>query len=74
MGIFVQPGICYFRNITSRIKVCANISYYYGIEKGYHLPHVKNARLINSETNEPIKPQWDGIRLGITAYWSFPIE
>lgn len=71
MGIFVQPGICYFRDIIPHVKVCANISYYYGIEKGYHLPHEKYARLFNTETNESIKPQWDGIRLGITAYWSF---
>ena len=70
-GFFVQPGICYFRNIYSNIKLCANVSYYYGFEKGYHLPNEKDQKLFNSESGKPIKPQWDGIRFGITAYWSF---
>jgi hypothetical protein len=70
-GFYVQPGICYFQNIIRRVKVCANLSYYLDFEKGYHLPNKKDQVLINSETKKPIKPQWDGIRLGITAYWSF---
>ena len=70
-GFFVQPGICYFRNIYSNVKLCANISYYYGFEKGYHMPNEKDQKIFNSETGKQIKPQWDGIRLGITAYWSF---
>jgi len=74
MGFFFQPGICYFKNITPRIKVCANISYYFGFEKGYYLPKEKNQILYNQETGKPIKPQWDGIRLGITAYWMLPHE
>jgi len=70
-GFYVQPGICYFVNIIPQFKVCANISYYLGFEKGYHLPKAKDQILYNQETGKPIKPQWDGIRLGITAYWSF---
>jgi hypothetical protein len=70
MGYFVQPGVCYFRTITSKLKLSANISYYCGFEKGYHLPGNKDQRLLNIETRNPIKPMWDGIRLGITAYWS----
>lgn len=69
MGIYIQPGICYFRIINSKLRLSANLSYYYSIEKGYHLPGSKDQRLINTSTNEPVKPQWDGIRLGITAYW-----
>lgn len=70
MGLFVQPGFCYFYQINSKLRVSATVSYYYGIEKGYHLPKAKGQRLINPETHNPVKPQWDGIRVGITAYWS----
>lgn len=70
-GFFVQPGICYFRNIFSQVKLSMNISYYYGFEKGYHMPDEKDQKLFNSETGNRIKPQWDGIRVGITAYWGF---
>lgn len=66
-GLFVQPGICYFKNIVSNLKIGVEISYYYGFEKGYHFPNER--KLINTHTGKPIKPQWDGIRLGITAYW-----
>lgn len=70
-GFYIQPGIYYFRIINSKIRLSANLSYYYGIEKGYHLPKSKDQRLFNSTTQEPVKPQWDGIRLGLTAYWRF---
>lgn len=70
-GLFVQPGICYFRNIVSNIKIGVEISYYYGFEKGYHVPNEKKQKLYNTDTGKSIKPQWDGIRLGITAYWGF---
>lgn len=69
LGFYVQPGLCYFKNIIPRLKLCANLSYYFDIEKGYHLPGDKNQRLYNSTSQQPIKPQWDGLRLGITAYW-----
>ena len=69
-GFYVQPGACYFLNLTKQFKVCANISYYYGIEKGYHLPNNRKQILYNQESGSPVKPQWDGIRLGITAYWN----
>jgi hypothetical protein len=69
-GFYVQPGICYYRIINSKVRIAANLSYYFGIEKGYHLPNEKDQRLTNSTTQEPVKPQWDGIRFGITAYWS----
>ena len=26
LGFFVQPSICYFRNIYSNVKLCANVS------------------------------------------------
>lgn len=70
MGIFLQPGVYYFHIINQKIRLSANLSYYYGIEKGYHMPGNKDARLINPDTRNPVKPQWDGIRLGITAYMS----
>lgn len=71
MGLFVQPGICYFINIVSNIKIGVEVSYYYGFEKGYHAPNEKKQKLFNTDTGKSIKPQWDGIRLGITAYWGF---
>lgn len=70
MGFFIQPGVYYFHIINQKIRLSANLSYYYGIEKGYHLPSSKNARLINPDTHNPVKPQWDGIRVGVTAYIS----
>jgi hypothetical protein len=69
MGIFIQPGVYYFQVINQKIRLSANLSYYFGIEKGYHLPGNKDQRLINTDTNNPVKPQWDGIRLGVTAYY-----
>jgi hypothetical protein len=70
MGIYAQPGIYYFRIINSKLRLSVNLSYYYSIEKGYHLPGSRDQQLINTSTHEPVKPQWDGIRLGITAYWT----
>jgi len=70
MGIFLQPGVYYFHIINQKIRLSANLSYYYGIEKGYHMPGNKDARLINPDTRNPVKPQWDGIRVGVTAYIS----
>lgn len=69
MGFFVQPGLNYFLCINSKLRFSADLSYYFGIEKGYHLTGSKDQKLLNSKTRKPIKPQWDGIRLGITAYW-----
>jgi len=69
LGFYVQPGLCYFKNVIPQLKLSANLSYYYGFEKGYHLPGDKNQRLYNSSSQQPIKPQWDGLRLGITAYF-----
>ncbi|MDP4291486.1 MAG: hypothetical protein Q8908_10435 [Bacteroidota bacterium] len=68
MGFFVQPGLCYYLDIGSKVKVCANVSYYFGIEKGYHLPGERKQILLDQDSRIPIKPQWDGIRVGITAY------
>ena len=71
-GFYAQPGLCYFINISSKVKICANVSYYKGFEKGYHVPGERDQKIVNSETFVPIRAQWDGIRCGITAYWNFP--
>jgi hypothetical protein len=71
LGFYVQPGLNYFLCINSKVRFSADLSYYFGIEKGYHVPGSKEQKISNSKTGEPIKPQWDGIRLGITAYWCF---
>ena len=68
MGFFIQPGVYYFHVINQKIRLSANLSYYYGIEKGYHLPGNKDQQLINTETNKQVKPQWDLIRVGISAF------
>jgi len=70
MGFFIQPGVYYFHIINQKIRLSANLSYYFGIEKGYHLPNNNEQTLINPYTNIAVKPQWDGIRLGVTAYIS----
>jgi hypothetical protein len=69
MGLYVQPGVYYFIVPKSHFRFSANVSYYFGIEKGYHLPNKKDAQLINPDTQKQIKPQWDGVRIGVTAYW-----
>lgn len=69
MGFYVQPGVYYFIVPKSQFRFSANVSYYFGIEKGYHLPNQKDAQLINPDTQKQIKPQWDGVRVGVTAYW-----
>lgn len=69
MGFYVQPGVYYFIVPKSQFRFSANVSYYFGIEKGYHLPNQKDAQLINPDTQKQIKPQWDGFRIGVTAYW-----
>ena len=71
MGFYVQPGLNYFLYLNSKVRFSADLSYYFGIEKGYHLPGSKDQKIVNPKTGEPVKPQWDGIRLGITAYWNF---
>jgi len=71
MGIFLQPGVNYIRVLNAKIRLSADLSYYFGIEKGYHSPGNKDARLINPDSHEPVKPQWDGIRIGVTLYYSF---
>jgi len=69
MGFYVQPGVYYFIVPKSQFRFSANVSYYFGIEKGYHLPDKKDAVLTNPDTGKPVKPQWDGVRIGVTAYW-----
>ena len=69
MGFYIQPGVYYFLVSKSQFRLSANASYYIGIEKGYHLPNQKDAQLINPQTGKQIKPQWDGVRIGVTAYW-----
>lgn len=71
LGVYINPGMSCFWNINSKIRLNANISYYLGIEKGYHLPNGKDKFVYNTESGEIIKPQWDGLRFGITAYWVF---
>ena len=70
MGFYIQPGLNYFLRLNSKVRFSADLSYYLGIEKGYHLPGSKDQKIYNTTTGKPIKPQWDGIRLGITAYWN----
>lgn len=70
-GWYVQPGISFFYTIWSGLKVSATGSYYYGFEGQYHLPDQKDQKLFNSQSNDPIKPQWEGFRLNLSVYWCF---
>lgn len=70
-GWYIQPGVCYFHSIWSGLKVGATASYFYGLEGQYHLSDDKKQKLFNSQTNDPIKPQWEGFRMNLSVYWSF---
>ena len=70
-GWYLQPGVDYRFFLTRHLQLAASAGYYIGMEKGYHLPGEPEQIIRDNRTNEIIKPQWDGLRLGIMIYWDF---
>jgi hypothetical protein len=71
LGWYLQPGVTYQFFLTRHLQMAANAGYYIGFEKGYHLPGEPDQIIRNTRTNEIIKPEWNGLRLGVMLYWNF---
>nr|WP_321353782.1 hypothetical protein [uncultured Draconibacterium sp.] len=70
IGFYAEPGLTYLRNIDKNLILSGNVSYHVNFGKGYHIQGESDMEIIHPETNEKIKPQWDGFRAGIIIYWS----
>jgi hypothetical protein len=70
-GFYLQPGIDFYWHIVPRIMIGGNLSYFKGFNTNYHLKGDKEQTLHNTITNEPVGPQWDGIRASIVLYYQF---
>ncbi|MDX8337855.1 hypothetical protein SLH46_01590 [Draconibacterium sp. IB214405] len=70
IGFYVEPGLTYLQNIGKNLIVSGNVSYHMDFGKGYHINGESDMEIIHPETNEKIKPQWNGLRAGIIIYWS----
>lgn len=66
-GFYVQPGLCYFKSIISTVKLCGTASYLFGFDDNY-LSSQTEMQIIDYRTSKALKPQWDGLRIGITAF------
>lgn len=73
-GLYIQPGLNYLWQVASWCTLGGNVSYLVDIQNNYHEKGDKNKTLFNTKTKEPIKPQWDGIRVSVTLYYSLPGE
>lgn len=69
-GFYIQPGVVYHYQFLQHLLVAAQISWYIGIEKGYHVNGSRKGIIRFGENNEVIKPEWNGLRAGLTLYWN----
>jgi hypothetical protein len=69
-GFYFQPGVAYHYHFLKQFQVAAHVSWYIGIEKGYHEKGNSNATIQFGENKEVIKPEWNGFRAGLTLYWN----
>ncbi len=70
IGFYIEPGLTYLQNIGKNLILSGNISYHVGFGKGYHVKGDSDMEIVHPETNEKIKPQWNGLRAGVIIYWS----
>lgn len=68
-GFFIQPGLNYMQLVGEHLALSANVSYYLGFESGYFVKGNKDRKITNDETGEKIKPNWNGLRVGLVLYW-----
>jgi hypothetical protein len=72
MNFFVEPGFIITIPI-SFIKIGLNFSYciQFG-DQAFHLDKNKDNTLQDPVNNTSVKPQWNGIRAGISAFYTIP--
>lgn len=69
-GFFIKPGVSYLQNLGQHLILSANVSYYLGFESGYFVNGHSDQKISNPETDEAIKPNWNGLRAGLVLYWA----
>ena len=69
VGYYIRPGVAYMQHIGKHIVVSANISYHLGFESGYYIRGKSDQKIKFIDTDENIKPGWNGLRAGMVVYW-----
>jgi|WetSurMetagenome_2_1015567.scaffolds.fasta_scaffold00609_18 hypothetical protein len=73
-SFYLEPGINFMYPIKN-IGVGINLSYSIGlINKPFHLSDNEYTYLSDPDNGEKIKPQWNGLRIGLTISYSFNLN
>lgn len=67
-GVGLEPGLSYFFLIKSKIGIGVSLSGMVQLYSQAFYKNDKNNQLINPVTNEGVKPNWSGVRLGLVIH------
>lgn len=71
LNYYFEPGINYSYSIIPAVSISMNLGYYSQIgKKNFHKDGEKDNEMANPITHETIKPQWRGLRFGITLMYN----
>ena len=71
LNYFVEPGLNFYYQFYF-LTLGINAGYFFQIGKQeYYTNDNKNAKLANPQANAPIKPDWNGFRVGASVRYSF---
>ena len=71
LNMFFEPGLK-FTYPLNFLNIGLNAGYLIQVgNKSFHAPGNKDALLVNPESEVPVKPGWNGVRVGLSVYRCF---
>jgi hypothetical protein len=75
LNYYLEPGIGYSYSFVPFLTAAVNLGYYFQAGKqDFYTDGDKDNELVNPVTDEPIKPQWGGIRFGLTLMYTINLK
>jgi hypothetical protein len=75
LNYYFEPGIDYSYSIIPAVSLSMNLGYYLQMgKKNFHKDGEKDNEMVNPITHESIKPQWRGLRVGITVMYNINLK